>query len=339
MILSERFDTAAFAARHGGHKESRSPRAAEWLFPCPCGSERLRYNARKGTWICWICGRTGTQVGLVRLLENCDDERAVEIIGSNTIPGGAVLGPLNLSLRKHPGRKGSQIRVLPEVTWPRGVEVLDRPCAAHAPAWGYLMGRGLDEQTIRSERIGFGRTGWLRDYVVFPVHMDRAFVYWQARSIHDPPPGVDRKAWAEARGWIKNLNLPSDGVHAESHEVVYGYDRVCNAECVVITEGPFDRLKTGPEHTVALLGKHADPIKVERLRRLPCRQYVIYLDSDVAPELIETLARELHQAGEVWIASPPPGWDPGDFSRFENAEILRAARPWTPGELRVEISA
>lgn len=339
MLVSDRFDTDAFAKRHGGIKESRSRRSAEYLFTCPwCGGNRLRYNAIKGSWICWGCGRTGDQVGLVRGLERCDDERAIEIIADNVIPGGAVLGPLNLQLMERPRGRKARVRVLPEIKWPYGVEVLDlRP--SHAPAWDYLAKRGLDSDTVRRELIGFGRTGWLEDYVVFPIYMDHVLVYWQARSIYDPPPGVTWRQWADETGRTKNRNLPNDGIHAEGHEVVYGYDRVRNAETVVLVEGPIDRLRVGPEFTVALLGKAADPVKIERLRRLPCRRYVIYLDADVTPELVETLARELHEAGEISIVVPPEGTDPGDWNRSQNAEILAQAATWSPSGLRLEISA
>lgn len=340
MLISDRFDIDSFAKRHGGMKESRSRRSYEYLFDCPwCGGSRLRYNAVKGSWICWNCGKTGDQVRLVMGLEQCDDDRAIEIIADNAIPGGAVLGPLSLELLERPRGRKARVRVLPEVPWPPGVEVLDQPRPIHAAAWEYLERRGIEPSVIRAESIGYGRFGWLENYVVFPIYMDHVLVYWQARSIYDPPPGVTWRQWADETGRTKNRNLPNDGIHAEGHEVVYGYDRVRNAETVVLVEGPIDRLRVGPEFTVALLGKVADPVKIERLRRLPCRRYVIYLDADVKPEVLDMLARELHEAGEISIVVPPEGTDPGDWDRAQNAEILAQATVWNPSALHVEISA
>ena len=324
------FDADAFVRRHGGYKESLSPLSFEYLLNCTyedCLSSRLRWNAAKGTWICWGCKRTGDTVRLVQLMEQCGELDAIDYIMRSYVGGDAQmqLAPLPEKQRRE------TLRVLPPIPWPSGVEMLcDAP--AHSRGWAYLRGRGISAEDIAAHRIGFGRVGRLANYVVFPCFVDNALVYWQGRASWDPPPNLDDAAlreWKRATGYRKTLNPTAYEGHATAGEVLYGYDRARTCEDIVVVEGPIDAVQAGPG-AVALLGKAATGPKIARLLRLPARSYTVYLDRDADPE---PLAAELSPFGDTYIAVPPPRQDPGSLSREQNRLVLQGAERFSQKKL------
>jgi hypothetical protein len=332
------FDAKAFAERHGGYKESFSQKSHEYLLICPCGSDRLRWNSQKGTWICWghprtAPHRTGDTLELVRILEDVDELGAIDLVMKMYTGGDANLGPLTGGLRSP---EKPQVRLLPSMIWPRGVERLTEPCGPHDPAWHYLRGRGLTDDQIRHYGIGFGRMGRYEDYILFPVHMDRTMVYYQARAIWDPPAHLDKagkKFWVSATNYKKTKNPVAAGKLATSGEVLFNYDVASTYEHIVICEGPVDAIKVGL-NAVALLGKVGQAVKAERLRRTSARIYTIYLDrGEEEREYARTLARELHGYGDIYIVEPPEGYDPGDLTPAQNASVIQTAQRFDPNRL------
>jgi hypothetical protein len=312
-----RFDAGWFVLRHGGRKESRSPTSSEYLLPCPCGSSRLRWNSEKGAFRCWGCRRDGGTLDLVQLLEQCDLERAVEVVAASQLPPGAaptVLGKVGLVRRV----AGEVLRRLPPMRWPREAELLDPSAPVHADAWAYWRSRGLGVGEARVSGVSFARRGRLAGRLVLPVRMDGAVVYYQARSIGDD-------------AQPKVLNPSSREAEATASEVLYGYDLARGSQHVVVVEGLFDALRVGP-HAVALLGKTASPAKVERLRRMSATRYTVYLDrGDEERREARRLASLLAEWAPTFVAEPPEGYDAGSLDRARNAEVVAAAVPVVPG--------
>lgn len=207
--------------------------------------------------------------------------------------------------------------------WPSGVDVLaDTPL--HAPAWDYLRKRGLGPELLRDWRLGWGRMGWLREYILFPVLMDGGLVYWQGRFAGD---------WREARV-PKTRNPRSVEGYATAQDVLFNYDRAKAASHLVICEGPIDALKIGP-HAVALFGKVASPSKVARLLRCRALRYTVYLDAgEEEREHAERLAAQLSGFAPTHIATPPPGYDPGALTIEQNAHVLEHAPRYVGTTLR-----
>lgn len=339
------FDVAAFAKRHRGSKESPSPRSFEWLFTCPregCGSSRLRFNSRKGTFICWGCGMTGSTVFLVQIMERLTELGAMEYIARGYVGGDARLDRLEDLIAPQQNTPsealGASLRRLPPIPWPDGVERLATPCAPHWVAWDYLTRvRGLTAEQIRTWGLGFGRHGRLANYIVFPCYIDHALVYWQGRAAWDPPAHLDaegKKQWRKATKYRKTLNpFAREGSdHASAAEVIMNYDRASVCEHVVICEGPIDAMKVGP-HAIALLGKGGAKgeasVKIERIARMRARRFTVYLDRGAEErEHAEHIARELEPFAAVFIATPPEGHDPGSLTPTQNEAIIRAAEPY-----------
>jgi hypothetical protein len=335
-------DALAFAERHGGHKESASHRSHEYLLLCPCGSDRLRWNAKKGTWICWGHPpelwetRSGDTLKLIQVLEHMDEEASIEFVIGGYDGGDAKIETLNSKLLEV---RANQVRRLPPIPWPRGVDVLTAPCAPHQRAWDYLTKRGVTPEQVAQYRIGYGRQGRLSNYIFFPVYMDRALVFYQARATWDPPPGDGnaRKYWVKLTNYRKTLNLPSVGQSARGEEVIFNYDMASVYETVVINEGPFDAVKVGP-HAVAWLGKSGKvphPVKVERLKRMNANRFVIYFDRG-REELAaaEALAKELTGWSDVYIVQPPEGYDPGALTPEQNATVIQGAWRFSADRLK-----
>lgn len=339
------FDAASFANRHGGYKESISPLSHEYLLPCPCGGQRLRWNAQKGTWICWShpstdpLGASGDTIKLICLLEGVDESEAIGLVLAGYVGGDSKIERLAGGLVEAPR---NVVRRLPRIPWPDGVDLLSAPCEPHQAAWSYLAKRGITAEQVKEYQIGFGRYGKLENYIVFPVWMDRTLVFYQGRATWDPPGtmvGDARKAWIATTGYRKTLNPPTTGENATGSEVIFNADRASTHECVVVCEGPVDAIKCGP-NAVALFGKVAQPAKVERLKRMSARMFVIYLDrGEEEARNAEALAKELSAVSDVFICVPPPGHDAGSLTLEQNQEVIRGAKPFTPGHLTSRLTS
>jgi DNA primase len=316
------FDAEAFTRRHGGYKESRSQASHEYLLPCAaCGSSRLRWNALKGwgTWVCWGCRRSGDTLALVELLERCDELEAVDYVMKGYVGGKAPI-QLDASALKDPRAQRQRLTRLPQIPWPMGVDVLGR-IALHEPAWRYLSSRGLTHHALDGYRLGWGRSGWLAGYLVFPCYMDGGMVYWQGRQARDPTTGP------------KTLNPRAEPGMATAADVLFNYERARTADHVVVCEGPIDALKIGP-HAVALLGKATSPAKIERLLRMRTLRYTVYFDAgDEERECAERLAAQLSAFATTYIAEPPAGYDPGALTVEQNAHVIARARQFRKADL------
>lgn len=320
------FDARAFAARHGGYKESPSKNAHEYLLPCPyCASDRLRWNhPTKQLWICWGCRRTGSTLDLVQALEKLDLRSAMHYVDRLYVGGDASLELLPLVVAR-------PVRVslgdLPAMPWPTGVDLLADE-DAHRIAWRYLTRRGVDATVALAYKIGIGRFGRLERYLVFPCYQDGRLVYWQGRATWDPPPQLDavqRKAWVRETHFRKTLNPLGSADTAGAAEVLFNYDRARQSQHVVICEGPFDAIKVGP-HATALLGKVASDAKINLLRRMHAARYTIYLDRGVEEQkLAAKLAAELSPYAPTFIAIPPDGYDPGALTPEQNNHVIERA--------------
>jgi len=330
------FDADAFASKHGGYKESRNPRSFEWLVPCPlCGSDRLRWHHEpraKQTWICWGCRATGDTLYLVQILERCAEIDALGYVLDGYVGGDAPVALTEIA-RSPITVSAARLTVprLAQIQWPSGVEVL-AGIQRHARGWSYLHNeRAILLDDAIEWRVGFGTRGRLKDYLVFPIFMDGALVYWQARAAWDPPKHLDdaaRRAWKKATNYRKTLNPIARDGDARAGDVLFNYDRASVAWHVVICEGPIDAVKVGP-NAVALLGKVPSPMKVERLLRMHARQYTVYLDPGAEEAAAaESLAGELSGFAPTFIATPPEGQDPGDLTTQQNAEVLSHGRPF-----------
>lgn len=333
------FDAKKFVARHGGYKESLSDASHEWLLVCPgCGSDRLRWNSQKATWICWghplgADGRSGDTIELIMTMEGCDEHEAIKSVLDGYVGGDSPIRGLTGKL----SAPRPKLRVLPEMPWPGGVDCLTSPCEPHRQAWSYLASRGIPEALVRSYGLGYGRAGRLSNYIIFPVHMDHAMVFWQGRAAWDPPEGTkaQTKHWIQMTGYRKTLNPVAyeNSSLATGRDALFNYDQARQYKHIVICEGPVDAMKVGA-NAVALIGKVGQEEKVERLRRLPVDSFTIYLDNGPEERAYAlALAQELAPYAPVCIATPPEDSDAGKLTPEQNAAVIQRAVRFTPDKL------
>lgn len=361
----ERFDARRFAEKHGGRKESKSARSHEYLLNCPlCRGHNLRWNSSKRAWICWNCQTTGDTLYLIQLLERCSREAAIDIVFGDYVGGDARLELSQLAVLPQLAEPAARLRRLPPMPLPQG----SVPAAQNGFVRQYLLRRGITDAMMADWRIAAGTAGRERDHALFPVFMDGALVYWQARAAWDPPAGLskeERRAWVERTHYRKTLNPtapcwspaqpspenparcrnchrlviehqaapPAGQEPASGGEVLFNFDRARHSPHVVVCEGPADAIKVGP-HAVALFGKGTEQ-KIQRLRQMPASRYTIYLDRG---EEERAKAREIAAAlsgyAQVFVAEPPEGHDAGSLTSEQNAAVVAAAVPLTATGLR-----
>lgn len=337
------FDAHAFVRKHGGYKETPSIYTYEYLLPCPrtgCGSDRLRWNNQKHTFICWGCKLTGDTIKLIQMMERCDELGAIGFVIDGYVGGDSKIDSLDTLIGRAAPSPAGRARKLRPMAWPRGIEPLLSPCEAQRHAWGYLAKRGVSVATVGLWRLHLGVKGRLEDFIIFPVFMDGDLVYYQGRAILDPPSSFtpeERKAWIKSTGYRKTLNPITEEGYATAGEVLLGYDTAKVFSHVVIVEGPFDAMAVGP-HAVALLGKAFSQAKLDRLFRMSAQRYTIYLDrGKEESESAQKIAQALSAFAEVFIATPPEGFDAGALSPEYNASVIANAVRYQPGRLASDL--
>jgi len=161
------------------------------------------------------------------------------------------------------------------------------------PAWDYMLGRGISDETICAAGIGACVSGFFEARVVVPIN---------------PTPDGGWLGYV-ARDWTDTAELRYRYPKGMKRDLLYNHDAlfVDTDEPVIVVEGVFDALPYWPD-AVACLGK---PIKehVDALM-LSSRPLAIALDGDAHREgdaLAMSLRFEGRRAGFVRL---PPKADP-----------------------------
>lgn len=239
---------------------------------CPfCGSKRrsLYYRTESGWFSCWRCN-------------------------TQAWSRGKPDGPLDVVDERPP---------VGYVPLPDGFELLEQePLPPRLePYVRYLLGRGLEVDTILDVGVGACSSGELEGFVVVPVVVRGLPVGWVARSIVK-----------------KRYHFPQD---FHRNAVVLNQDALDEETSapVAVVEGPFDALRHWP-HAVACFGQ---PTKhhVETLLGAS-RPLCVMLDGDKRREG-RALAQELYLFGkDVTLAEVPPGTDPGKLPHDKFMDLL-----------------
>lgn len=227
--------------------------------------------------------------------------------------------------------------------------------AEAAPARDYLAGRGLQEATLRTYRVGYAPSAWdrlllvarqasfseeellatglaqrskqqrgsiydrFRERIMFPLADARSRVVgFGARAMRDNQPP-------------KYLNT-SEGEVFHKGSQLFGIDLArkgaARAGTVVLAEGYTDVLalhQAGIENAVGIMGTSFTDEQARELERT-ARTLVLALDADGAGQ--EAMLRAARVAEgrslELRVVALPPGADPADLAQQEGVEALRA---------------
>jgi DNA primase len=225
-------------------------------------------------------------------------------------------------------------------------------------ARAYLLGRGLEEQTLREFRVGYAPSAW--DRILLASHRsgysdeELLAVGLAQRSKTRPGsvfdrfrerimfPAVDARGRVhgfgarrmrenQAAGGAKYLNT-SDGELYHKREVLFGIDlaraAAARAGRMILVEGYTDVLalhQAGIRNAVGIMGTSLTEEQVKELERV-VTVLELCLDSDRAGQ--DAMLRAARVAAgrslELRVVGLPEGSDPADLVLAEGAEGLRA---------------
>jgi hypothetical protein len=244
--------------------------------------KHLYVNPRKGKFVCFKSGMSGSMGYLLRLLGLDESEAPVSQEDFQTLRDRA------LKLGFSP-----PVSALPTSDLPEWAIPVDAGSEVHR----YLHSRGVTDDDIRYYRIHEG-VGDHRGWVVVPSYVRGRCEYWVSRSTR-------RKVY---------LNPEVD----RRRHVVFLERALENSNplgSVIVCEGVFSALAAGRD-AVATLGKLVTDPQLRRMWDHGVRSVTIALDDDAWKESLDTAERCLRIGYDaVFIVPLPTGQDPSDMGR------------------------
>jgi DNA primase len=224
-----------------------------------------------------------------------------------------------------------------------------------AAARDYLLGRGLQEQTLREFRVGYAPSAW--DRILLASRRagfsdDELLAVGLAQRSRNRPgsvydrfrerimfPAVDARGrvhgfgarrMRENQGGAKYLNT-SDGELYHKREVLFGIDlaraAAAKANRMILVEGYTDVLalhQAGIRNSVGIMGTSLTDEQVGELERV-VKVLELCLDADRAGQ--EAMLRAARVAAgrhlELRVVALPEGQDPADLIERDGADALR----------------
>jgi DNA primase len=222
-------------------------------------------------------------------------------------------------------------------------------------ARSYLLGRGLNEETLREFRVGYAPSAWDRillasrrsgysDEELLAVGLAqrsksrpgqvfdrfRERIMFPAVDARGRVHGFGARRMRENQGGAKYLNT-SDGELYHKREVLFGIDLArgpaARAGRMILVEGYTDVLalyQAGIHNTVGIMGTSLTEEQVGELERI-VRVLELCLDADRAGQ--EAMLRAARLAAgrklELRVVGLPEGTDPAELVQREGAEAMR----------------
>lgn len=312
------FDVESYVISHGGEEI----KDGEYVLDCPtCGKDKLTVNTYKnGVWHCWVCEEysvfsgkkkaksgAGSLLDLVGMLEGISKYDAVKYIIQQAKPSHVPIG------------------FIPEGSKPMLAEIIPEPVAIpYPPNWAaineplpFMDTRGLTMENAYQFGLFYCTEGRYGNRLVFPVYEEGVFVYFQARAMWEPSPG---------QHYVKALNPPKQEGAAVSTQVLMNLDQARHHKRVIITEGPIDAIKTGPD-AICTFGKAISPLQIAKLLRSDVKAIDLMWDAD-AQDAMYRMAPLLAGLFDLRLVLLPQG-DPGEYDTYSLRQMINQAQPYT----------
>ena len=308
----------------------------EWVGDCPqCLKPKVAVNTDRRMWHCWVCQEfedyfdaargewrrravtgAGGVIRLIRWLEECEFQEALQLIGSKPIWSLQNTQAINSELATEILDTDLTVPAIPPPeNW--------APITSTLP---YLEQRGITMEDVAAFGLFWCPQGKYANRVVFPVWEDQKLVYWQARAMFEEaqcPPG---------RKFIKSLNPKRMPGYAVSSELIGNLEQASLYPRVALTEGPIDAIHVGRDAGWTF-GKQLTPQQIARLLRRGVKAIDLMWDGPTPrepegahPEMVR-LAPQLAAFFDVRLVFLPHG-DPGDWPRQALQELRQAAVPF-----------
>ena len=313
---------------------------------CPFHAERTPsffVSPERGTYHCFGCNVGGDIFSFVEQIEGLDFKGALKILAEKA---GVPL------VYERAESKDDRERLFELLE----VATIFYASRLNEPAKKYLKERGLNDETIKTFRLGWTGDAWseasdylrgkkfgdkeiidaglakkgerglidkFRNRIIFPISDSAGRIVGFSGRIF----GADASPEAP-----KYLNSPETLLFRKSR-ILYGFDKAKQAmrknNCAVLVEGQMDLLasnQAGWANTVAVSGTAFTPEHAALIRRMT-DNLVIALDPDEAGfKAAARAARAALQGGlNVKVAQAPLGLDPADLILKEGADAWRKA--------------
>ena len=333
-LIRERVDMIEVLGRYLKLK----PSGSRYVALCPFHPDKhpsLVIDPEKKLFHCFGCGAGGDVFHFLMRIENLSFGEAVARLAREA----------GVELSRPTSTKHDRLLELNERVARYFQQNLASPAGAKARR--YLMGRGLQPETIKRFRLGYALPGWnnlvktfpdpeallqlglvlrgreggfydrFRDRVIFPLADHRGRVIgFAGRSLHTQQEEP------------KYLNIPNTPLFTKG-QALYGLHlaREAQPEEFILVEGYLDVItahQAGFTNAIATMGTALTEQQARLLRRYVERVVLVY-DRDAAGQQAALRGmRALRNAGlDVYVALLPVGEDPDSLIRSRGAEAFR----------------
>ncbi len=335
-------------------------KGANWMGCCPFHQEKtpsFSVSASKGFYKCFGCGKGGNIFTFLMEIEGLNFPEAIKEVAEKAgVPLPEPVDDKTYQKRKEKKEKekklADKVIELNQIAlefWEKHLED-DNPHSKAARE--YLKGRELDEQTIKTFRIGFAPDSWdwvlnllkkkgfeeklIRESGLVSINEEKDRIYDRFRGrIIFPVLDINGNPIAFGARTLGNdqpkyLNSPETPAYIKG-EHLYGLfqnkEEIRRQKYGILVEGYLDLIalyQFGVKNCVASLGTALTSGQAKILGRF-ARKVVINYDGDsagvkAAKRAIETL---LSQDFEIKVLVLPDGKDPDDFIRAEGFDAYK----------------
>jgi DNA primase len=327
---------------------------SRWTGLCPFHDERtpsFSVDGERGFYHCFGCGASGDAIGFVEAMEGLDFREAVESLADRY--GVELKREQEDPAAEEERKRRERLLKLVERTTSYYERVLwESAEAAHAR--DYLASRGLQEEVLRTYRVGYSPSAW--DKVLLAAQRDgfsreellAAGLAQQGRDgggVYDRFRGRIMFPLADARGRVlgfgartlgegrgpKYLNTSENSIYHKGRQL-FGIHQArpaaATAGRIVAVEGYTDVLalhQAGIKEVVAIMGTALTNEQLQELRRAAPTAFFA-LDADSAGQ--EAMLRAGHMARdrdlELLVVQLPDGRDPADLVAENGPEAFRS---------------
>ncbi|MEO5367684.1 MAG: hypothetical protein H7831_15270 [Magnetococcus sp. WYHC-3] len=201
------------------------------MFHCPfCDhhKKKLSINLEKNVFKCWVCGRSGKDIGIVvkrfgsqvqfnEWCQLCPSSRK-ETSDLRELLSGSIIGEIQ-----------------PKCQLPEGfVSLVNNNCTASLPPRNFLYARGITQENINKHRLGYTINGEYSNRIIVPsVDSHGRVTYFVGRTYINE--------------YVKYKNPPA------SKDIIFNELEIDFSQPIVLVENVFDAVKFG-QNVVPLLG-------------------------------------------------------------------------------------
>jgi DNA primase len=331
-------------------------KGANWMACCPFHQEKtpsFSVNPSKNIFYCFGCGKGGSVFNFVMELEGLSFPESVRVVAEKAgVPLPELVDDKRFETKRKEADEVVQLNGWALEFWERQ---LGEDYAEAREARGYVEGRGIVEETVRTFRLGYAPNSWeaLGNYLKskgagigqiersgLVVKKEQGGYYdrFRGRLIFPVTDAQGRPVAFGARAMRpgdepKYLNSPETAAYTKGRHL-FGLsvtrEEIRRKKFVILVEGYLDLIvpfQHGVRNVVASLGTALTNEQAKLLNRF-ARKVVVNYDGDraginAAKRAIEVL---LPEDFEVKVLVLPEGADPDEFVRAHGADEYNQRR-------------